>query len=149
MTRDERYMNMAIKEAEKALAAGEVAVGAIIVSKETIIGRGYNMREGNNDPTAHAEIIAIREATSVIKDWRLVDCELFCTLEPCLMCAGAILQSRLRRIVYGAFDVRSGSFGSTFDLSSYFPNPKYLEVLGGICEERCRLLLQSSLSLGR
>ncbi|MCL1830187.1 MAG: nucleoside deaminase [Oscillospiraceae bacterium] len=144
MTRDEKYMNMAIAQAQAALASDEIAVGAVIVHKDIVIAEGYNLRETTNDPTAHAEIIAIRKAADLLSDWRLTDCELYCTLEPCAMCAGAIMNSRIKRLVFGAFDPAAGFFGSIDDLSLVSLPASYIEVIGGVEENRCRELLKAS-----
>ncbi|MEM7113709.1 MAG: tRNA adenosine(34) deaminase TadA [Chloroflexota bacterium] len=113
---DEKWMQHAFAEAEKALAIGEVPVGAIAVLDGEIIGRGYNRKESDQDPTAHAEMIALKEAAVAVGNWRLLGVTLYCTLEPCPMCAGAMIQSRLSRLVYGAKDVRFGADGSVVDV---------------------------------
>src|SRR6056297_371575 len=98
MQEDTKYMKLALKEAEKALKKEEVPIGAVIVCKEKVVGRGHNLKEHTNDPTAHAEIIAIREAAANLNSWRLADCQLYVTIEPCPMCAGAMLQARIKRL---------------------------------------------------
>ena len=113
MTIDEEYMLKALELAEKAYALGEIPVGAIVVSPEgEIIGEGYNLREQLMSPTAHAEVIAIEQAAKKLGSWRLSGCTLYVTLEPCPMCAGAIINSRLKRVVYGAFDEKNGACAS-------------------------------------
>ncbi len=113
MTQDEEYMLHALRLAEKAFEQGEVPVGAVVVSPEgEIIGEGRNLREQLQSPTAHAEIIAIEQAAKRLKQWRLTGCTLYVTLEPCPMCAGAIMNSRLKRVVYGAFDDKNGACAS-------------------------------------
>ncbi len=102
-------MQLAIAEAKKALEIEEVPVGAVVISNGRVVGSGYNLREKEQDPTAHAEMIALREAARNLKSWRLDDCELYVTLEPCPMCAGAIVQARIRRLVFGAFDPKAGA----------------------------------------
>ena len=144
ITRDEGYMHLALMEAGKALALHEIAVGAVIVKGGSVVASGYNRRELDRDPTAHAEIVAIRRAAEVMGDWRLTGCELFCTLEPCAMCAGAIATSRLRRLVFGAFDPAEGFFGSRGDISAIYSFPKEMEILGGVLEESCLQLLRAS-----
>ena len=140
----EFYMNLAYQEANKAYEDGEVPVGAVIVKNKTIIGRGFNRIEALNDATAHAEIIAISAATSAITTWRLNDCTLYVTLEPCLMCLGAILQSRISMVVYGAKDNRLGAI-ETF---SYKENAekaysRFPAIVGNILEKECSTLIQS------
>ena len=119
MTLDEEYMTKALELAEKAGAMGEIPVGAIVVDPDgNIIGEGYNLREHTNSPTAHAEILAIEQAAKHLGSWRLTGCTLYVTLEPCPMCAGAILNARIPRVVYGASDDKSGACGSVCDLFS-------------------------------
>jgi len=113
---DMQWMNEAIAEARKAEAKAEVPIGAVIVKDGVIIGRGHNLRETTADPTAHAEMIAIKEASETLGAWRLTDCDLYVTLEPCPMCAGAILQSRIRRVVYGTADPKAGCCGTLMNL---------------------------------
>ena len=139
---DKKYMEEAVLLAKKAAQAGDVPVGAIVVRDGEVIGRGYNLREVNGDPTAHAEIVAIREAASRLGGWHLDDCELYVTLEPCPMCAGAIINSRIKRVIFGAFDKKAGSASqdSVIDLFSLGYNHKP-EVFCGICEKECRELL--------
>src|SRR6478672_6831211 len=108
---DHAWMQEAIAEARKAEAIGEVPIGAVIVRNNEIIGRGHNLRETKHDPTAHAEMVAIRDACERIGAWRLLDCTLYVTLEPCPMCAGALVQSRVKRVVYGTVDPKAGCAG--------------------------------------
>ncbi|MBE6051532.1 MAG: nucleoside deaminase [Clostridium sp.] len=110
------YMDYALKEARKALEKGEIPIGAVIVKNGIIIGKGHNQKESNNDPTAHAEIIAIKEACKIIGDWRLNGTEMYVTLEPCPMCTGAILQSRISKIYIGTFNKDMGACGSVVNL---------------------------------
>ena len=112
----DRWMKEAIREAGEAEAKGEVPIGAVLVREGEIIGRGHNLRESHQDPTAHAEMIAIREAARLLGGWRLAGCELYVTLEPCPMCAGAILLSRLDTLVYGAYDPKGGCAGTLMNL---------------------------------
>lgn len=112
----ERFMLQALRQAEEALAENEVPVGAVIVHGERVIGAAHNQREQLRDPTAHAEILAITQAAQVLEDWRLEDCTLYVTLEPCIMCAGAILQARIPLVVYGATDPKAGAVGTLFHL---------------------------------
>lgn len=136
------WMTEAIVEAEKAAALGEVPIGAVVVHNEQVIGRGHNLRETQHDPTLHAEMIAIREASQQLGAWRLLDCRLYVTLEPCPMCAGAILQSRLPLVVYGAADAKAGCVGSLLDLLSDERFNHRAEWIGGILEEQCGQLLK-------
>ena len=112
----EDWIKKALLLAEKAFSKGEVPVGAIVVKDNRIIGQGYNQKEGLNDPTAHAEIIAITAASNTISDWRLDDCNIYVTKEPCPMCAGAIINSRLKSLIFGAYDDKKGCCGSLYQL---------------------------------
>ena len=134
-------MKEALKEAEKAYSAYEVPVGAIVVYKDKIIGRGYNKRESLNDPTAHAEIIAIKEASSYLGAWRLIDCTIYVTLEPCAMCAGAIVNSRIDRVVIGARDPKRGCCGTVEDLTNNSKFNHRSVVSFGILEDECSNLI--------
>ena len=141
MLYDEEMMLKAIELAKKALEMGECPVGAIIIDKEgNIIGEGYNRRENDNPLTAHAEIIAIEAAAKYLNSWRLSDCTLYVTLEPCPMCAGAIINSRLKRVVYGAFDDKGGACASVVNLFELPFNHKPL-VRSRVLEEECGKLL--------
>lgn len=140
MTRDEKYMLLAIEEAKKAAEIGEVPVGAVVVYKDTVIATAYNRRENDKCATAHAELKAIEAACAARGGWRLFDCELYVTLEPCVMCAGAAVNARLDRIVYGASDIRFGALGSALDVMSFPLNHKY-EVVGGVLKDECKALL--------
>ena len=136
------YMNMALDLAKKSLKSEDVPVGAVIVRNGEVIGKGYNRREKDNDPTAHAEIMAIKEAAEVVGSWHLEDCELYVTLEPCPMCTGAIINSRIKKVVFGAYEPKSGScscdsVANLFTLG-YNHTP---EVFGGICEKDCAKLI--------
>lgn len=113
---DERYMRFALKEAEAAMSIGEVPVGAVIVKGGRVIARGHNQREMLKDPTAHAEMIAITQAAGALESWRLLDCTLYVTLEPCAMCAGAIVLARIPRLVFGAVDPRAGACGTLMNI---------------------------------
>ena len=137
---DEKYMKAAIAQAEFAAKMGEVPVGAIIVSDGDIISTGFNKRECLNNSLAHAEIVAINVACEKLGCWRLLNSTLYVTLEPCAMCAGAIINSRIERVVFGAFDPKAGSFGSLVDLSKLPYNHKP-EVVSGVCGEECSKLL--------
>ena len=140
---DEFWMEEALRAAQRALEAGEVPVGAVVVCAGRIIGRGWNRNLTNSDPTAHAEIVALREAGANLGNHRLGDCELFATIEPCAMCAGALVHARLKRLVYGADDPKAGAVRSVMEVL----NPPQLnhrtEVRGGVLAGRCGELLQS------
>lgn len=135
-------MREALVEANKAKNLGEVPIGAVIVSKGRIIARAYNRREIDSDPTSHAEILAIREAAKKMVSWRLEDCDLYVSLEPCPMCMGAILNARVDRLFIGALNPRFGSAGSVIDLSSYKAFNHKLEVERGILEEECGQIMK-------
>ena len=137
---DEHYMRLALQEAEKAAACGEIPVGAVIVKNDTIIATSHNLRETDRDATAHAEILCIREANRKLGGWRLTGYTLYVTLEPCPMCAGAILNARLDRVVFGAYDSRAGSFGSLINLASS-PYNHRPELTGGVLEEEAKALM--------
>jgi tRNA(adenine34) deaminase len=113
---DSDFMREALAEAQKAYQLDEVPIGAVVVKNGEVIGRGHNLRESKKDPTLHAEIIAIRQAAAVLGGWRLTDCDLYVTIEPCPMCAGAILQARIRRLIFGARDPKAGCAGSLYNL---------------------------------
>lgn len=136
-------MRAALAEAAAAARAGEVPVGAVVVAGEAIVGRGFNAPILRRDPTAHAEIAALREAAAALGNYRLPDCELFVTLEPCAMCAGAILHARLRRVVFGAADPKTGACGSVVNL---FAEPRlnhHTSAVGGVLAEACGSLLSA------
>jgi tRNA(adenine34) deaminase len=137
MNQDEYYMNLAIKEAAKAEAEGEVPIGAVIVFNDKVIAQGYNQRETSQLTSSHAEFIAIERANHSIGSWRLEDCTLYVTLEPCPMCAGAILQSRIPRVIYGARDPKAGCVGSLMNLLDDDRFNHKAEVLAGIKGETC------------
>jgi len=138
----EKWMKSAFREAEKAFEKGEVPIGAVVVKKGQIIGRGYNQCESLTDPTAHAEIIAITSAANTIKNWRLKDCSLYVTKEPCLMCAGALINARIILLGFGMYDEKEGCCGSLYQLCR---DPRFkhqLNVKGGIMEDPCTLIIQ-------
>ncbi len=139
---DAAFMTLALAQARVAMTAGEVPVGAVVVRNGQVIASGSNAPIAGHDPTAHAEIRALRAAAQVLGNYRLIDCELFVTLEPCAMCVGAILQARLRRVVFGASDPKTGAAGSVIDL---FVNPRLnhqTQLQGGLLESECSGLLQ-------
>lgn len=135
-------MKVALMEAKKAYAIGEVPIGAVIVKENHIIGRGHNLKETYGDPTLHAEIIAIREAASFLGSWRLTGCNLYVTIEPCPMCAGAVIQSRIEKLIFGTFDAKSGCAGSLYNLPCDKRFNHRAEVIHGIMEDECRKLIQ-------
>jgi tRNA(adenine34) deaminase len=137
----EQYMLIALEEADAALQEDEVPVGAVIVHGDRIIARAHNQRERLRDPTAHAEMIAITQAAAAIGSWRLEDCALYVTLEPCPMCAGAILQARLPVLVYGATDPKAGAVASLYRLLDDPRLNHRVETVGGVLSERCGELL--------
>ncbi|MNS07824.1 tRNA-specific adenosine deaminase [compost metagenome] len=141
MFTDEYWMQEAITEALKAEAIGEVPIGAIVVRDQEIIGRGYNLRETTYDPTAHAEIIAIREASNHLGSWRLLECRLYVTLEPCPMCAGAIVQARIPHVLYGTTDPKAGCAGTLMNLLQESRFNHQTEVTTGILQTECSSLL--------
>ena len=139
---DERYMLEAIKAAQIAQENGDVPIGAVVVHENRIIGRAYNQREQLQDPTAHAEIIALTQAASARESWRLHGCTMYVTLEPCAMCAGALVLGRLDRLVYGCDDPKAGACGSLYDIVRDERLNHRLEVTSGILAEQCSKLLQ-------
>ena len=135
------FMQLALDLATQAALNGEVPVGAIVVKDGVVIGRGSNAPVGLHDPTAHAEIIAMREAATYLGNYRLVDCTLFVTLEPCAMCSGAMQHARIARLVYGASDPKTGACGSVVNLMSEPKLNHHTEVLGGVLAEQCGAIL--------
>lgn len=133
----ELWMKEALREANKAREVGEVPIGAVIVKDGVVIGRGYNLRETSADPTAHAEMIAIREASEALRAWRLLDCTLYVTLEPCPMCAGAIVQSRVPTVVFGTPDPKAGCAGTLMNLLQESRFNHRTEVIAGVLQEEC------------
>jgi tRNA(adenine34) deaminase len=138
----ERFMRAALREAEAALEKGEVPVGAVIVEKGRIIGRGHNQRETLLDPTAHAEMIAITQAAAALESWRLADCTIYVTLEPCAMCAGALVLARLPRLVFGAADPKAGACGSVLDVFQERRLNHRGTVTPGVLSTECAGILQ-------
>lgn len=139
---DETYMRMALREAEKAFEAKEVPVGAVIVHDGQVIARAYNQVELLNDATAHAEILAITQASAQLQDWRLVEATMYVTKEPCAMCAGAAVNTRLGRLVFGVTDPRSGAAGSAIDITGFSGMLHNVPVVSGVLQEECLALLQ-------
>jgi len=134
---DEFWMDHVQKLASKAEALGEVPVGAVVVHNGELISEGWNQSIQNNDPTAHAEVIALQQAGKVIGNYRLIDCTLYVSLEPCPMCAGAMVHARVKRVVFGAFDAKTGAAGSVFDLTHTPLLNHQIEVVGGINATGC------------
>jgi tRNA(adenine34) deaminase len=140
---DERWMRRALELAEVASAAGEVPVGAVLVRGEAALAEGWNCPIGESDPTAHAEIRALRAAGAAVANYRLLDTTLYVTMEPCPMCAGALVHARVARLVFGAPDPRAGAAGTVFDIVRATELNHRLEVTGGVLEPACRDLLQA------
>ena len=141
MSPEEKYMRAALREAKKAYALGEVPIGCVLVADDKIIARGYNRRKTDKNTLSHAETNAIRKASKKTGDWRLEQCTMYVTLEPCPMCAGAIINSRIPTVVYGAREAKSGSCGSVIDL--FFENYGFQpRVYGGVMKDECAALLR-------
>ncbi len=140
---DNKFMKIALQEANIAAVEGEMPVGAVVVKDGEVIGIGHNVRNELCDPTLHAEIVAIRQACEKISDWRLTDCDLYVTLEPCVMCSGAIINARMRSVHFGAYDPEYGAAGGRIDLfsKSYFGS--HTSVYGGIMEDECTSMLKN------
>ena len=143
MANDEYYMKLAIEEAKKAQKLGEVPIGAIIVKNNEVIASAHNLRETAQLPTAHAEHIAIERASKVVGSWRLEECKLYVTLEPCVMCAGAIVMSRIPKVVYGATDPKGGCSGSLMNLLEESQFNHRAEIVKGVLEQECGDLLRN------
>jgi tRNA(adenine34) deaminase len=146
---DEYYMDLALAEARLAQAAGEVPVGAVIVSEGHIIGKGFNRPISGNDPTAHAEIIALRDAAQHQRNYRLSNATLYCTVEPCMMCAGAIIHARIARVVFGTPDPKAGAAGSIYNVLTDPRLNHRVEVISGVREDECAALLRQFFSARR
>ena len=142
-------MKLALLQAQKAYEKDEIPVGAIVVKEGKVIGRGYNQREMLNDPTAHAEIIAITAAANTIEDWRLNECMLYVTKEPCAMCAGAIINSRLKMVVFGCYDKEMGCCGSLYQLCGDTQLRNSTAVKGGIMEQECLSIIHDFFQIQR
>ena len=138
---DERWMALALEQAQLAADKGEVPVGAVVIHGEKVIAKTHNLRESNKDPLAHAELLAIADAAKLLGRWRLIECTLFVTLEPCPMCAGAIVNSRLDRIVYGTGDPRAGACGTIFNIVEDERLNHRPEVVRGVLKEPCSQIL--------
>ena len=140
--KDEWFMREALKEAEKAAPKGEVPIGAVIVSDNKIIARGHNLKESTADATAHAEIIAIKKASKKLGGWRLTNSIIYVTLEPCLMCMGALIQARVERLVFGCYDPKAGACGSLYDLSQDKRLNHQIKVTEGVMAGECGKILK-------
>ena len=138
-----KYMKEALKEAKKAELIDEVPVGCVIVLNNKIIARAHNVRETKQNPIGHAEIMAIQKASKKLNSWRLDNCELYVTVEPCFMCSGAIIQSRIKRVYFGAKDFKGGAFGSSIDVLEAKDINHHPEIYPGIMEEECSLLIKN------
>ncbi len=136
-------MNLALQEAEAAAGQGEVPVGAVLVRGNDILARGHNEREWRQDPTAHAELYVIKEAATRLNSWRLEETTLYVTLEPCIMCAGAIVQARIPRLIFGTWDPKAGACGSLFRVHQDSRLNHQVQVVTGVLEEQCRSILQT------
>ncbi|MDO6445852.1 tRNA adenosine(34) deaminase TadA [Colwellia sp. 1_MG-2023] len=140
---DEKFMALAMKLAQQAEQHNEIPVGAVVVANGQVIGEGFNQSIMLNDPSAHAEMIAIRQAGQVMSNYRLLDCTLYVTLEPCPMCAGLLVHSRIKRIVFGAFDLKTGSAGSVFNITNTEKLNHQISVSSGVLAEQCSHLLSA------
>jgi len=144
---DIRYMQHALKEARKAEAAGEVPVGAVVVIDGDVVASGHNRSIIDHDPTAHAEVVALRAAASIARNYRLTSASLYVTLEPCAMCMGAIAEARVNRVIFGAYDSKAGAAGSCCDLTDTLSH--HFEVNGGVLEDECGQILKDFFSARR
>ena len=145
----EKFMQEAIKEAQKAYKKLEVPVGAVIVKDGEIIARAHNLKETKFDTTKHAEILAIQKASKKLGSWRLLDCEMYVTLEPCSMCAGAMINSRIKKLYIGALDEKTGACGSVLNLLEDYPFNHKIEIEKGILQEECEKILKDFFSMLR
>lgn len=146
---DADYMRHALELASQSQATGEVPVGAVVVKNGEIVGRGFNAPISRHDPSAHAEMMALRDAAQRLCNYRLVGCELFVTLEPCLMCAGAIMHARIARVVYGASDPKTGACGSVLNVFAERRLNHHAEVTGGVLAEECGAMLSNFFAMRR
>lgn len=149
LTQNEFYMNYAFREAERAFEEGEIPVGCVIVFQNTIIAKAHNQIETLKDPTAHAEIIAITSAAEYLQSKVLAGCSMYVTLEPCVMCAGAIVLSKLENLFFGAYDIKSGACGSVFNVTNNDSLNHRVNVLGGVLDDKCREILKSFFEVKR
>ena len=143
MSNEIKYMKLALKEAKKAEAIDEVPIGCVIVKDDKVIARAFNRRESKRMAISHAEIETINKANKKLGAWRLEDCDIYITIEPCIMCAGAILQARFKRVIFGAKDFKGGAFGSSINVLTADNINHHPEVIGGVLEEECSLLISN------
>jgi tRNA(adenine34) deaminase len=149
MTVHETYMNLALKEAERAYNKKEVPIGAIVVFEDRIIGKGYNQVETLRDPTAHAEIIAVTAAATYLSSKQLLGCSMYVTLEPCPMCAGAIVLSKIEKLFFGSYDLKAGACGSVFNITNSPTLNHKVSVLGGVLDTQCSDIIKSFFEVRR
>lgn len=142
MEKDIEFMKLALEQAKIAYKKDEVPIGAVIVCNDKVIAKGFNIREKRNDPTGHAEIVAIKKACKKRRSWRLEDCTIYVTVEPCSMCAGALLWTRIKRIVFGAFDAKGGALGSSYNLFEQKNLNHKAEITSGVLEEECSKIMK-------
>ena len=140
---DESFMREALRQAQKAYEADEVPVGAVVVRAGKVIGRAYNQVELLKDATAHAEMLALTQAEAAVGDWRLVDCDLYVTKEPCVMCAGALIHVRIRRLIFGCADTKSGGAGGMINLLQHSALNHHCEITSGVLQNECVAILQN------
>ena len=138
----DKFMLLALKEAQKARDIDEVPIGCVIIKDNKVISRGFNHRESKNDVTSHAEIEAIRKASKKLNDWQLIDCDLYVTIEPCIMCTGAIIQSHIRHVYYGSEDPKGGGLVSAINISEVKGLNHYPEITGGILRDKCSSIVK-------
>lgn len=138
----EKFMKIALKEAKKAYDKEEIPVGAVIVKDSKVVAKAHNLKEQKNDTTKHAEIIAIQKASKKLDSWRLQDCEMYVTLEPCSMCAGALIQSRIKKVYIGTMDYKTGACGSVLNLLNDYKFNHYVEIETGILADECEKILK-------
>ena len=149
MTQDEKYMKEAIKQAKKAADIGDVPIGCVIVYEDKIIARGYNKRNKMHTTLAHAELLAIQKASKVLNDWRLEECTMYVTLEPCQMCAGAIVQARIPKVVIGAMNPKAGCAGSVINILQMERFNHQVETVYGVLEEECSIIMKDFFQMVR
>ncbi len=142
MNNNNKFMELAFEEAEKALDKEEVPIGAVVVFQGKVVGRGHNQKETKQDPTAHAEMIALKKAARKLESWRMPDCEVYVTLEPCPMCIGAMLQARIKKLVFGAFDEKGGAVGSLYNLADDDRLNHRIKVVSGVEAKRSSRMLK-------
>ena len=142
MEKDIEFMKLALEQAKIAYKKDEVPIGAVIVCNDKVVAKGFNIREKRNDPTGHAEIVAIKKACKKRRSWRLEDCTIYVTVEPCSMCAGALLWTRIKRIVFGAFDAKGGALGSSYNLFEQKNLNHKAEITSGVLEEECSKIMK-------